>query len=461
MSAQPPKPPAPRVKPVRYWPGKAPAGAAAHQSSDSDSDDDENQAYTHLQHQKGRSTTTDHEISEVSSSTSHPHRPPPPAPPPDAAAIKGDRRLMRLQQSREDVAEADGDNDKDSGSRRPGRRREVVTQSGPIKAEASAGGDAADADAVKHEEEDEDEVSARRARMREAALKKRQEEEALLEQQERDGAGVKDEADDGSEYTSEYTTDSEDDIVPSRTLLKPVFIKKNQRETILEKERLEAEAAAAEEARLLAAEEKKRESHNMVAEELRREQAAAEVTTAAPEVDDTDNVNEEEEYAAWKLRELRRIKRDREEADAREAAIEDLERRRNMTDAEIMAEKRKEGTLKDHGGADKPKHRFMQKYFHKGAFFVDDEAVGKVLQTRDFAEPTLEDKFDKSALPSVMQVKNFGRAGQTKWTHLTDQDTSKMDSPWFQKSEVNKRNINKLGGMKQGFDKPTAKRRKI
>jgi hypothetical protein len=42
----------------------------------------------------------------------------------------------------------------------------------------------------------------------------------------------------------------------------------------------------------------------------------------------------------------------------------------------------------------------------------------------DFSEPTLEDKFDRTILPKVMQVKNFGRAGRTKWTHLVDQDTT-------------------------------------
>ena len=63
----------------------------------------------------------------------------------------------------------------------------------------------------------------------------------------------------------------------------------------------------------------------------------------------------------------------------------------------------------------------MQKYYHKGAFFQDME----ILQ-RDFTEQSA-DAVDKTQLPRIMQVRDFGKRSRSKWTHLAAEDTSKDD----------------------------------
>ena len=53
------------------------------------------------------------------------------------------------------------------------------------------------------------------------------------------------------------------------------------------------------------------------------------------------------------------------------------------------------------------------------------------------------------------QVKNFGRSGRTKYTHLMDQDTTQYEAPWMQDTAQNlKFHTSKGGGMKQQFERP-------
>lgn len=59
-----------------------------------------------------------------------------------------------------------------------------------------------------------------------------------------------------------------------------------------------------------------------------------------------------------------------------------------------------------------------------------------------------------------MQVKNFGRSGRTKYTHLVDQDTTTFDSPWAADTQINHKFTNSAaGGMKELYDVPVTKKR--
>lgn len=108
----------------------------------------------------------------------------------------------------------------------------------------------------------------------------------------------------------------------------------------------------------------------------------------------------------------------------REKEEEELERRRALPEDVRLKEDLERA--KASKNKDKGEHTFMQKYYHKGAFYQDDS---EVLQ-RDYSAPTVDEVRNKDVLPKIMQVKNFGLAGRTKYTHLVDQDTSSRDSLW-------------------------------
>ena len=103
----------------------------------------------------------------------------------------------------------------------------------------------------------------------------------------------------------------------------------------------------------------------------------------------------------------------------------------------------------------------MQKYYHKGAFFQDTNKFGvseyDEIFNRDFGGATLDDNYDKSSMPEVMQVKKFGHSGRTKYTHLKDQDTSTKDDAWSQRSKAQSAYQAKMGGMGGDLEKPKAK----
>ncbi|CAG8502430.1 10082_t:CDS:2 [Acaulospora colombiana] len=409
------------VKVQRYWPGKAPEGVDEYSS-----EEEEEEQLEQFEKENAELITN---VQKVNISEKD---------------VATDRRLRRLREAKETSYSEGVDR-----RRRYYEEQNVVKESKPeIDYEA------------KEQVGEEEDIILRRQRIRERALEQRRQEEerlkALEESYKAQLSPQEEEKEESEEETSEYETDSEDEDQNSRKLLKPVFIPKAHRETILERERTEKLAEEAEAKRLKELEERRKESHIMVAEVVQRESQKEVEEGVAHEVDDTDGIDEQTEYEEWKLRELKRIKRDREEREAREKERAEIERRRNMPEEQRLAEDL-ERIKKQNEEKPKGQYKFLQKYYHKGAFYLDSEDN---IFKRNYTAPTPDEAAHKELLPKVMQVKNFGRAGQTKWTHLVDQDTSKKDTAWNQKSLVNKSIISKMGGMHGGFDKPTSKKRK-
>ncbi|XVF56804.1 hypothetical protein PTKIN_Ptkin06aG0149900 [Pterospermum kingtungense] len=325
---------------------------------------------------------------------------------------KDDPRLRRLAESRID------NRDEIRADHRRIRQAEIVS----TEEEENRRNEGVEA-----EEEDEDALEERRRRIKEKMLQRKQEETVLLEEEEEEEA---------------------------------IFVPKSERETIAERKRLEEEEQALEEAEKRKLEHRKIETRQIVVEKIREDQEIQknmELQANVADVDTDDEVNEAEEYEAWKAREIARIKREREEREAMIKEREEIEKIRNMTE-----EERREWERKNPKPAPPPKQKwqFMQKYYHKGAFYQTeaDDPIGTAgadnIYHRDFSAPTGDDKMDKTILPKVMQVKHFGRSGRTKWTHLVNEDTTDWNNPWTYNDPLRAKYNAKMAALNAPITKP-------
>jgi microfibrillar-associated protein 1 len=267
----------------------------------------------------------------------------------------------------------------------------------------------------KVEEREAVERAARLARAAEAESESAEEE--AEEEEEESG---------GDEQESEVESDSSEERRHAQLKsYKPTFIKKAQRGKIAEKTEDEIWEEQEERRKQLAQEALEEQVDRVKEEKKAGKKEWDDDALNEDDIDDTDDVDPQREYMEWKLRELKRLKRDRDRIVAREKEIEEIERRRNLTEEERMREDEEWLEKQREERGEKGEVKYMQKYFHKGAFFADDlKAAG--LAERAVMGGKFEDEVDKSNLPKFMQIRDMnklGKKGRTRYTDMRAEDT--------------------------------------
>ena len=257
------------------------------------------------------------------------------------------------------------------------------------------------------------------------------EEEGFVTEESEDEEGSDEESGSASGGSSGSEESSSEEEAP-KVLLRPTFIKKDKRKdnVVAADTKNEEDTWAEEQAR------RKQNADAMIQEQLEKDAAARaagkkdwddDEIEEVQQVDDTDDLDPETERAAWKLRELKRVKREREAIETAEKEREEIERRRNLSKEDRDAED-KEFIEQQKGEQEaKGKMGFMQKYYHKGAFFQDD-AKAEGLDRRDIMGSRFQDDTSRELLPQYMQIRDMtklGRKGRTKYKDLKSEDTGR------------------------------------
>jgi microfibrillar-associated protein 1 len=268
--------------------------------------------------------------------------------------------------------------------------------------------------------------------------------------------------------SDDENAEDEDDEV----LMRPIFVSKENRQTLNEQLQREQEEKEALEQQERLKELKRKQTKEIVKkyiqqdeENISKEKSALESEKLEGEEqmpDDTDNLDDLTEYESWKLRELRRIKIQFEEDEKKLKEKLELERRRNLTDEQRKEENLRLGsddTLKPF----KSKLNFLQKFYHKGVFFQQEgkEDLSHIYN-RDYNLPTWEDKVDRSNLPKILQVRRGlqFKKGRTKYTHLTGEDTTNFDPNFKVPDFISNKFMSNLGGYKAQNDFDLTKKKR-
>ena len=383
---------------------------------------------------------------------------------------------------REAESDSDSSSDEEASAKRVGRSRisaSVVNKPAPPPPPSTAPSSSAskknkivgDSSSDSDSSEDEEEQVAKRGRikarvMAQARERQRVEEEGKTKEKEKgkgkgkekggkeadtsaasdgDGSGDGSGSSSGSSSSdsdSDESSSEEEDLAPP-PLLK--FIPKSQRGTVATQEKLDAEYYADEEKKAGAKKLRAIETQIAVAEEVQREKegAVTDVSNDQQDLafipDDSDDPADESAYAAWEEREIMRLVAELMLSGGGKTARkvkEEAERRRRMTDGERVEEdssllekvRKQKDEKRAAAGAERDGKKVNMRYQHQGAFYMDADTLSAAgpgdVRTKNYHRLATADAFDVSKMPEVMQVRNFGRSGQSKHTSNRDQDTT-------------------------------------
>ncbi|KAK2593848.1 hypothetical protein QQS21_008425 [Conoideocrella luteorostrata] len=246
-----------------------------------------------------------------------------------------------------------------------------------------------------------------------------------------DEGSEEEESEESEEEEGSTEEESSEEEAPRRLMIRPKFVPKSQRgkESIGKEQDEEAARQAQEEA-------KKKAADELVEEQIRKQLAARAAgkkhwdddENSDSDVDTTDGLDPEAEEAAWRVRELKRLKRARVAIEEKERELAEVERRRNLTEEERKAEDEEYIAKQREEKDGKGKMSYMQKYFHKGAFFQEEAEAAGLLQRDIMGTRIADDVRNREALPEYLQRRDMaklGKKGATKYRDMRSEDTGR------------------------------------